>query len=116
MSRFVVSVRLKPGSGDKVRELLAEGPPFDLGASPLERHLVFHGDDSLVLLFEGSHAQTVARGLLANSRVGAQLGRIAPYLEGKSAFPREVFSWERLQPAEGYSFGPLPGPGDSDGG
>ena len=30
--------------------------------------------------------------------------------------PGEVFSWERIFDLEGVSFGPQPGPGDSDGG
>jgi len=106
--RFVVSVRLRRGAGKKVREILREGPPFELEDTSLERHFVFLCGDELVFLFEGDRADEEAQRLLKDPRV---LG----YVSGRPRVPEEVFAWERPEALEGLSFGPLPGPGDSDG-
>ena len=116
MRRFVVSARLRTGSTEQVRRLLAEGPPFDLEGTSLERHEVFLAKDELIFLFEGPHAERHARDLLQRPRVVGQLSRIAAHISGALRFPSEVFRWEREPELQGLSFGPLPGPGNSDGG
>lgn len=115
MHRFVVSLPLREGSAEKVRAILAEGPPFDIGDTSLERHEVFLAGDELLFLFEGAAAEAEARRLLAHPRVLDQAGRIGAYAAGSPRFPQEVFAWERPATTEGVTFGPLPGPGDSDG-
>lgn len=116
MQRFVVSAGLKAGSSEQVRRLLAEGPPFDLEGTSLERHEVYLADDEVIFLFEGPHAERDARKIFQRPRVLGQIGRIAPHLSGGPRFPAEVFTWERQPELQGLSFSPLPGPGDSDGG
>jgi hypothetical protein len=103
---FVVTARLKPGAAPEALALLRRGPPFDLEDSGLERHMAFVGDDELVFVFEGEGATPVLD-------EGGRLGRL---IEGEPSLPREVFSWERPAELEGVTFGPDPGPGDSDGG
>jgi hypothetical protein len=46
-------VPLRRGSGRRVRELVAAGPPFDPAAHGLLRHDVFLGDQDVVFVFEG---------------------------------------------------------------
>ena len=116
MLRFVITVRLKRGSESKVRQILREGPPFDLADTSLERHEVFLGDDELVFLFEGPGADGEARRLFKKPRVLDRVRRIGPHLAAKTRLPREAFSWERPRELDGVVFGPDPGPGDSDGG
>lgn len=116
MRYFLVAARLKPGSGEKVREILRAGPPFELEEISLERHLVFLGGDELVFLFEGEHADEKVKQLLAEPRVLGQAGLIGPHIEGQPRVPEEVFSWERRPTFDGVTFGPQPGPGDSEGG
>jgi hypothetical protein len=116
MRYFVVAVRLKPGSVEKVREILREGPPFDLEQTSLERHLVFLGGDELIFFFEGGHADEKAKQLLASCRVLGQASRIGVHIEGTPRLPEEVFGWERLPTFDGVTFEPHPGPGDSEGG
>lgn len=114
--RFVVTARLRRGSAPKVAEILRAGPPFDLDSTSLERHEVFLGDDELVFLFEGTHAEEEARRLLGNRNVLSAASRIGAHLRGRPRTPREAFSWERASRLDGVVFGALPGPGDSDGG
>jgi hypothetical protein len=114
--RFVVTARLKPGATAEVREILREGPPFDPAETSLDRHEVFLGDDELVFLFEGEHAEQEARRLLREPGVLGRAGRIGVHLQERPRLPEEVFSWERPPHLNGVTFGPQPGPGDSEGG
>ena len=41
MQHFLITVRIRRGSSETVREILREGPPFDLSETSLERHSVF---------------------------------------------------------------------------
>jgi hypothetical protein len=52
VSRLVLVVPLKEGAAARARRLLEEGPPFELGASELERHEVFLTDREVVFVFE----------------------------------------------------------------
>lgn len=109
--RFVVIVPLARGAREAVREILREGPLFDLEGTSLERHFVLLATDELVFFFEGEHADEEAERLLKDPRL-----RIAAHLAGGPRASEEVFAWERPESLEGLSFGPQPGPGDSEGG
>jgi hypothetical protein len=115
MRHFVVSARLKAGAEASVRAVLREGPPFDPSEASLDRHQVFMGDDELVFLFEGQHAEREAKRLLKKPGVLSRAGRIGVHLKERPRLPEEVFSWERPQPLDGVTFGPQAGPGDSEG-
>jgi hypothetical protein len=116
MGRFLASVRLKSGSRAAVREALRRGPLFDLEPTSLERHAAFLAGDELILLFEGEHADRVAKELLERADVlGAGDGIGAHVAEAPRA-AEELFAWERLPELDGIAFGPQPGPGDSEGG
>jgi hypothetical protein len=52
VSRLVLVVPLREGCLDRVRELLAEGPPFELGTTHLERHEVYLTEHEAVFVFE----------------------------------------------------------------
>ena len=52
MSRLVLVVPLREGTLDRVRELLAEGPPFELATTHLEHHEVFLTDREAVFVFD----------------------------------------------------------------
>ena len=116
MSRLVISCPLAPGSGAEVRELLEEGPPFDLEASSLDRHEVFLTGDELIFVFEGPRAREEAERLMASPEVLDRAGRLGAHMTGSPRLPEEVYSWERPEALEGLNFGSTPGPGDSDGG
>lgn len=52
MSRLVLVVPLADGTAERARELLQEGPPFELEATHLEQHDVFLTDREAVFVFE----------------------------------------------------------------
>ncbi|HXV57247.1 MAG TPA: hypothetical protein VD704_05200 [Gaiellaceae bacterium] len=52
MSRLVIVVPLRPGLRGRVRDLLAEGPPFDLESTAFDRHEVFLSDAEAIFVFE----------------------------------------------------------------
>jgi hypothetical protein len=108
--------RLKRGAAATAQQLLLQGPPLELGASRLERHMVFLSEEELVLVFEGERADEEASRFLQSSDAVEGTDRLGELLEDPPALLREVFSWERPSAPEGVSFGPDPGPGDSDGG
>jgi hypothetical protein len=51
--RVAIVVPLRRGSVERVRSLLAEGPPFDLAVQGLSRHEVFLTPEEAVFVFEG---------------------------------------------------------------
>jgi hypothetical protein len=116
MHRFLITARIRRHSAEAVRRILREGPPFRLEDTTLERHTVFLAGDELVFLFEGPHADREASRLLAQPSVLGRASRLGAHLAGRPRMPEEVFAWERPEELEGFDFGPLPGPGDSEGG
>ena len=116
MYRLLITVPIRPGSHDAVRGILHEGPPFELMDTTLERHTVFLSSDQLIFLFEGPHAEAEAGRMLEQPGVIDRAGRLGDHLASDPAIPEEVFEWERPERIDGLDFGPLPGPGDSDGG
>jgi hypothetical protein len=57
MSRLVLVLPLREGASPRARELLHEGPPFELEATQLEHHEVFLTDREAVFVFETSGAE-----------------------------------------------------------
>ena len=116
MRYVAIRIPLEPASRDAVREILREGPPFDLEATPIERHVVFQLGDELVFVFEGVHSERTIDDLLAKAGVRDRLSRLASHFRGTPEIAEEAFGWEHPVVPDGVCFGPLPGPGDSDGG
>ena len=52
MSRLVVVVPFVEGAKDQVKELLSQGPPFEIEATQLSRHEVFLTDHEVIFDFE----------------------------------------------------------------
>jgi hypothetical protein len=52
MSRLVLVVPLKEGTVERARELLQEGPPFELETTQLERHEILLTDHEAIFVFE----------------------------------------------------------------
>ena len=116
MQHYLITVQVRRGSSEAVRRILREGPPFDLKDTALERHMVFLAGNELAFLFEGPHAEEEAGRLLARPTVLGRASRLGAHLAGRPRMPEEAFSWTKAERLEGVHFGPLPGPGDSEGG
>jgi hypothetical protein len=97
MSRLVVVASLKPGAEPRARELLDEGPPFDLEGSEFDSHEVFVTAQEVVFVFEGNETLTFAAddpGIVRAAKAWADC------LDGRPRIARSAFSWKR-GPASG---------------
>ena len=97
MSQLVVVAPLKPGGEARARELLAEGPPFDLEGSPFGAHEVFVTPHEVVFVFEGDETLSFDAGDLGMLRAAKAW---AECLDGRPRIAREAFSWKRDQASE----------------
>ena len=115
MSRLVVVASLKEGKRERARELLEQGPPFDLEATGFDRHAVHLTDREVIFVFEGPGA-----GGLRLPGEDPDLWQAAAAwrecLAGGPRVARTAFFWQRIEGPVGVSFEPTPGPGDSEGG
>ncbi|MET1009681.1 MAG: hypothetical protein ABWY96_06510 [Gaiellaceae bacterium] len=103
MSRLVLVVPLEEGAAVRARELLRDGPPFELETTHLERHEVFLTDREAVFVFETA-GEAPALELEAGD---PQLRKAAAaWREVMADRPRKaetVFSWERPASEEGLA-------------
>lgn len=97
MEQLAVVLSLKPGSAERVSELLAAGPPFDVGATGFERHSVYLAGEFAVFLFEGSVAEDRHSDLLGDffeATLQAAFAGWSDVLEGEPHIARHVHAWE----------------------
>jgi hypothetical protein len=97
-SRVVVVVPLKGGNRDRVRELLATGPPFDPAAVGLERHEVFLTDSEAVFLFEAP-ARSVLERLVVDPSLWAAAAAWKDLVAGPARLAEDAYSWTRSNAA-----------------
>jgi hypothetical protein len=113
---LVVVAPLKPGAAERARELLAEGPPFDLDQSVFHRHTVHLSDREAVFVFHAAGSSAT----LELSAEDPELLRAASawneVLAERPRIARAAFEWERAETGSDVSYAATPGPGDSDGG
>jgi hypothetical protein len=117
MGRLVVVVPLREDAHRDALALLRQGPPVDLEAHGVQGYWAFVTSGEAVLVLEGPGIGRSDGGSpwqdLSAWRDGARWQQCA---HGRPRLAESIHSWERPRDLEGVSFGPLPGPGDSDGG
>jgi hypothetical protein len=115
MGRLVVIVPLREGAEGAAVTLLRGGPPFELHIDALDRYAAFLSTREAVLMLEGSGIgeDTVPWSELSRWRDGSAWERCA---QGPPRLGELIDSSERPPNLTGVFFGPLPGPGDSEGG
>jgi hypothetical protein len=116
MGSLVVVVPLKPGMVDRARELLAEGPPFDLEETGFDRHTVHVSNQEIVFVFEGEGPDSTLKLPGEKPEVWRAAAAWQDCLAGPPRIARRAFAWQRSSEPRGLSFEPTPGPGDSEGG
>jgi hypothetical protein len=116
MSRLVVIVPLKEGKKERARELLDEGPPFDLEGTAFDRHAVHLTDREAVFMFEGQGPSSTLELPAENVMLWRAAEAWSECIAETPRVARTAFSWERVEGPEGVSFEPTPGAGDSEGG
>jgi hypothetical protein len=115
VNRLVILVPLQPGAGERVRALLAKGPPFDPDATGLERHHVFLTDQEAVFVFEAETPDAVER-LASDETLWSAVAGWSELVAGPPRLADDVYSWVRAHTSEDIFFAATPGPGDSEGG
>jgi hypothetical protein len=90
-----VVVPIKRGSAEAARELVEEGPPFDLERLALERHHVFVSEREVVFFFEGESASAAVDALARSPGVLSAAVRWRGILAGRPRLAAEQFGWTR---------------------
>lgn len=99
MSRVAVVVPLRLDSIEVARGLIAKGPPFDLGDTPLEGHCIYLTDSEAVFVFDGPDARAVVEHIVGEADVWAAATEWRACLDGKPRVAEPIFSWTK--PAAG---------------
>lgn len=89
---LAVLVRLRDGSHDAVRELLATGPPFDPRTVGLTRHQVFLTETDVVFLFEVVGPGTIEE-LLRQAGVWASAEGWLQHVASPPRIAERVYDW-----------------------
>ena len=92
-SRVVVVVPIRRGARERVRHLIAAGPPFDPESMPLEHHRVFVTEREAVFLFEGPDVRTSIEQLVRRPRVWKAAAAWKDCLAGPPRIADEPYSW-----------------------
>jgi hypothetical protein len=116
VAHLVVVVPLEPEMVDRARELLAEGPPFDLDALGFDRHRVYLTGREAVFVFEGEDESAALELSAEDPALWEAASAWQECFSDRPRVARAAFSWERSEALRGVSFEPTPGPGDSEGG
>ncbi len=89
----VVLLPIRPRSAERVRKLVAEGPPFDPADFGLDRHRVFLTEREAIFFFEGPD---VARSAAALTKIPSLWQAAAAWAGSLSGRPRvavEAYTW-----------------------
>jgi hypothetical protein len=92
--RLAVVARLRPGSGERARQILAGGAPYGLDAAGFGRHSVFLAEEVVVFVFEGPGIEGLVRDLVDDPASSSTFSVWGPLLEGTPVLAGEVFYWE----------------------
>jgi hypothetical protein len=92
--RLAVVARLRPGSAERARQILAEGAPYELGEAGFRRHSVFVAEETVVFVFEAPGIEGLVRELVDDPTTSTTFSVWGPLLEGTPVLAREEFYWE----------------------
>jgi hypothetical protein len=93
--RSTIVVPIRPEKTDSVRELIAQGPPFDPAATTLERHEVYLTDREVIFVFEGPDVQTLARELVRSAAAWRAAAAWRDCIAGRPVTAERAYSWTR---------------------
>jgi hypothetical protein len=116
VGRLVVVLPLRQGAAGEARALLRQGPPVDPSRGGLERYAAFVSDREAILVLEGPGVTTGDQAPWEDVSAWREGSRWERCLRSGPRLAEVIHAWERPPELEGLFFGPLPGPGDSEGG
>jgi hypothetical protein len=93
--RMAVVLPLLEDAQDAVRELLANGPPFDPDALGLDRHEVFLTATEAVFVFESPLGANALEPLLQDPELWQSAAAWSTYLAGPPRIAEDAYSWSR---------------------
>jgi hypothetical protein len=88
-----VVVPIRRGMAEAARQLIAEGPPFDIEGLGIERHHVFVSEREVVFFFEGDSATAAVDALSRSPGVLKAAVRWRRILGGRPRLAEERFGW-----------------------
>jgi hypothetical protein len=92
--RLAVVARLRPGCGERARQILAQGAPYELGEAGFRRHSVFLAQETVVFVFEAPSIERLVRELVDDPATSTTFSVWGPLLEETPVLAREEFYWE----------------------
>jgi hypothetical protein len=95
VSRLVLVVPLREGAVERVRGLLAEGPPFELATTHLERHEVYLTDREAVFVFEAPGETPPLELRAGNPALRTAAAAWRECMAGRPRKAETAFSWLR---------------------
>ncbi len=116
VSELVIIVPLKEGAYEDALALLRERPPFEVEESDFARHRVYATKREFVFVFESPERSATLRLHAEDPSLWEFAREWRKLTAGRPRKAQTAFAWERSEDAEGVSYAPTPGPGDSDGG
>ena len=95
--KATVVLPLREGAGERVRELVSHGPPFDPAETPLTRHELLLTSREAIFVFEGATESLAGFLLLLGqlNEVGDAAAAWAELVAGPPRLADVVFAWER---------------------
>jgi hypothetical protein len=94
-ARVAVVVPIRRSKAEVARQLVEEGPPFELDDVGLERHHVFVGEREVIFFFEGEQAAAAVDALARSPDVLKAAARWRGILAGRPRLAEERFGWTR---------------------
>lgn len=98
--RLAIVAKLRPGSRERAREIVAAGAPYELGQSGFRRHDIFLAEDTVVFVFEGQDIEALVSRLIGDPASSAAFGVWGPLLQGTPALAHQEFSWRAGERAQ----------------
>jgi hypothetical protein len=114
MGRLVVLVPLREAAHRDALALLRNGPPLELEEGALDRYWAFLSIHEAILVLEGPGVE--GHDGWRDPSTWRDGSRWKDCARSPPRLLEAVRSWERPPNLVGVFFGPLPGPGDSEGG
>ena len=98
MERLAIVAHLKKETVDRAAELIANGPPFDLAETGIERHSVYLSASEVVFVFEGHQVEWMVDELIDGQfhyDLQSALDQWRAIVDGPPRIARERFGWQR---------------------
>jgi hypothetical protein len=92
--QVAVVARLREGTSERARELIAQGPPFDPKGMGFDRLAVYLSPGEVIFHFEGKGAAQKLAGIVDDMVVSASFSAWAPLLEGTPKLAHESYFWQ----------------------